>query len=330
MEDRVQTLKISNEDDAYIILKQALNDELPDNVKISFEGWPVLDLKIKGEDFNATIPSRILQPLIELQREVNKIYCRSRYNSEATQRLTDEERDALELIIQVNQGSTELFSQMGKIFNETIEKSNMNGKQVATILIAVAFFYTSHSAWKEWLIHKEKIHSQELSASLSDKETERLKLFTEAVNSNNDALKAIEGFDLFRSSLAKKLKPSDEIHVSHEKIISGEQAQTIVYSPAVETEIIRISGKFTITNIGFPSTFGEPYKLHVKRINDGLVLTVEASHANISEPQIEIITNAGFGIKVVNLQINAQKKNGEISKPKLYSISWGEEPVSSN
>lgn len=59
-------LVIRNEDQAWEALQSALAEEVSETTQVVFEGWPVFKLTISGADFNASIPTRIMPPILEL------------------------------------------------------------------------------------------------------------------------------------------------------------------------------------------------------------------------------------------------------------------------
>lgn len=317
----IQTIKITNEDEAFEVITEALGNNLPDNVQIEFKGWPILHIKLKGDDFKGTMPTRIMHPILDLQKELNKVYCREKYGTDNTNRLTDEERENLELIIQVNEGSSEYFANICKAMTELAKATNMSGKDVVLLVTVLATSYTATTSWKSWLTHEESKHNIEQTVRLSEEETKRQALLADAINNNTKLILAAEGADNVKNEFAKRLKPRDSIEVNGEVIMDGAHAKKIVKTIPVEPEDIRIDDIFVITDVSFPQELGQPYKLSVKKISDKSTLVIEASHAAITDDQIAVIKDAGFGIKRVLLSINAKKKNDRIYNAKLVGIS---------
>lgn len=318
--DEIKKYVISNDDEALSFLKESLKNNLPDNVSVEFSNWPVFKLSIYGDDFHGTIPTRIMPPILDLQEEINRAYCRAKYGSESLRSLTDEERDALELVVEVNEGCTEFIAEIGKVFNDAIKASSMTGPETAIVFVSIGMFVAGAYGWKQWLLSRERMHQADVTVRMSQEETKRNEILADTIKHNSQVRAASEGINEFRTNLAKKLKPTDEVKHDGEFIVDGATASTIAKKPKEEPSATRIDGDFAILNIGFPEQFGEPYKLHVKRIKDNMRLTVEASHDVISHDQIETIKAAGFGVKVVALEINAQKRHDQISNAKLYNI----------
>lgn len=320
--DTIESRIIKTEDDAFFALKQALNDEIDDTVNIIFEGWPVFKITLEGEDFNATMPTRIMPPILDLQKEIHRIYCRAKYNDDSTRRLTDDERKQLELIVEVKAGSSEYITRLGGALNEIIRSSNMTGKQVVILLVAIAALITSDYAWKDWLQNKEKESQLETSVSLSKEETHRLEIVTKAIQSNPEIAKTRQAIDELRSDLAKKLQPEDRLKVNSQSIVNGSRAAQITAPPRQLSEDIRMDGEFFINEVKFPKKFGEEYRFNVTRIVDNKTLMVNVSPSKLTDKQLAILKNSGFSVKRTLMEINAKESRGHISHANLVSIKW--------
>ena len=99
--------KIESENDAFALLREIVEGEKIDETQsIELVNWPRFVIRIKGEQFNGTIPTRIMPSLLELQKEVNKAYCLAVYGEESTRKLTKKDREKLELVVKVDKGSS--------------------------------------------------------------------------------------------------------------------------------------------------------------------------------------------------------------------------------
>lgn len=70
-------------------------------VDISFDGWPVIDLHYKGSDFNSSIPTRVMPPLLGAQKEIYRLYCQLTYGEDNLRKLSPADRERLELVFNV-------------------------------------------------------------------------------------------------------------------------------------------------------------------------------------------------------------------------------------
>ena len=63
----MSVFEIKSEDEAFSFL---LRDPTAEGA--SFSGWPVLSLRIEGEDFDGSVPTRIMPAALELQKEIHR------------------------------------------------------------------------------------------------------------------------------------------------------------------------------------------------------------------------------------------------------------------
>ena len=317
---------IETEDQAYEILKSALSEasDFDERLQISFDGWPSIKIKFEGDDFNGGLPSRMLEPLIELQKTIYRVYCRSKYDSDDLRKLTQKDKEALELVVIPTPGCTDVLIELGGLFNEIIQSSNMNGTETTIVIVAAGVLFTASVAWKNWLNNKREEHADENTVKLSQQETERLKIVSDALTANPSLNEIKQEIEQFRSDLTKKLKPNDRIFVGgdNEQLLNGEEAAELSHTPREKSVETRIDGEFLITEVKFPRTLDEKYIFYVERVSDGLELKVAANRENLTMDQITILKEGGFGMRKVIMAINAKLIRDTYSHAKLYSISW--------
>jgi hypothetical protein len=128
--------------------------------------------------------------------------------------------------------------------------------------------------------------------------------------------------------LAKKLHPEDKLKINTQPIVTGARAIQITSTPRIASEEMRIDGEFVINEVKFPKSYGEDYRFNVTRFIDNKTLTVNVSPSKISDQQLAILKDGGFGIRKVILEINAKDSRGHISGANLVSIKWPETPKS--
>lgn len=320
----IEQVIIKSEDDAFAALQKALAQELDENTQVVFEGWPVFRLTISGEDFDSSMPTRIMPPILDLQKEVYRIYCKARYNTEDTRRLTQDERELLELVVTVERGSSAFITELANSLNEIIKNSNMSGDQALILLVSVSALLAASFGWKEWLRTREREHGQNITVQMSEQETRRLELVTEAMRQKPELVENKESIDRFRSDLSKKLKPDNQITVDNQPVITGVRAAEIVPEPRAAAEDLRIDGEFVINEVKFPRVFGGKYRFSVTRVIDQKQMMVDALPSVLTDEQIGVLKEGGFGVRPVLMEINAKSLRGNISSASLVSIRWPE------
>lgn len=322
MNDPIEKIIINNEDEAWDILEKALHKEIGDSAQISFNGWPVFNLTIEGKDFHGSIPTRIMPPILDLQKEIHRIYCRAKYNNENTNKLTHEERSALELVVKIKPGSTQFITDIYRALNEIIGNSNMSGTQVLILLITISTLIATSIGWKNWLSAKEKETGLESTILHSQEETKRMKIFSDAVSKTPELEQNRNAISNIKSDLSKKLKPTDRLNINNEPIINGEYAREILSATKEIPRAVRMDGTYRINDVKFPKEYGGRYRFSVTRLKDERTFIVDAAPDILTQEQISILKESGFGVKSVNLGINAKESRGHIIEANILSIEW--------
>lgn len=312
-------LVIDSENKAWEIFAKSLKNEIGDDIQIEFSNWPTFELKIKGKDFYGTVPTRIMPPILELQKEIHRLYCQLKYDSKNLAKLTDQDRELLELIVKVEEGSSNYVAELWEALNTAIKESNMSGRQVLILLLGVSFMITSSVAWKDWLITKEKQHDQQATLQLSQEETQRTQLIIDGMKQSNQLKEAKQSIDSIRDSAARKLKPSDQLFVSKSEIVNGARATEVVPPPKEEPKEIRIDGEFIIKEIKFSDKKTKSHRMVVTRVLDQKTYTVDIPFTYLNYEQKKLIAG-GFDGQRVLLELNAREYRGTIRSASLVTI----------
>lgn len=201
----------------------------------------------------------------------------------------------------------------------------MSGAQVVTVILGIAALIASSSAWKEWVQSNERTHFQEVTIELSKQETERTKILKEAISSSSELKRSDNAIDDFRTSLATKLEPSDQLDVNGNQIITGEHASEILSEPKNTARDVRLDGQYAVNQVKFPSKLGRMYRFNITRLSDDKTFMADAKPDLLSKEQIDIIRDGSFGLKYLNLSINAKDNKGTISGAKIISIDWAKD-----
>ncbi len=263
-----------------------------------------------------------MPPILELQKEIHRIYCKAKYNTEDTRKLKPDEREILELIVTIKPGSTKFITKLFEALNEIIKNSNMNGKEAVILLVSVSAIIATTVGWKDWVSLKEREHGKDVTVRLSEQETKRLELVTKALSKEPELIKSKQFISEFKTDLSKKLKPTDQLKVNESSVINGVRASEIAPAPRKLAEDIRLDGEFVINEVKFPKVYGDKYRFSVTRLIDDKNVLVDVSPDKLTDEQITILKDSGFGIKKVIMEINAKELRGHISAANLVKIKW--------
>lgn len=316
-------LFIRNEDDAWRVLKYALDDgsNIPEDIDVIFEGWPTYDLNIKGKDWHSTVPTRVMAPLLEVQKDLHRAYTAICYSSGNLNRLTVEDREKLELVIEVKEGSSEydadLWKQLGAIAEAAVGK--MTGTEIIITVVSLGLIITGGAVAKHWISTRLKEKESDNQIALSTQETERVRVITEAM-SNRPVIEEIRDSSIItQSRMLKVLKPGDRI-VTSGVTLSSEEASEVAQTERAVSEDIDIRGVFRV--LANDASRSEGFRIKVQRVSDALTLSAEVP-IELDIDQKKLIKDAEWskGMELVSLHITGSMLRGKINNAVVYSAS---------
>lgn len=315
---------IKSEEDAWKWLKEAASEkpELDEVLNIKFEGWPVLGLHYSGRDFDSSVPTRIMPPLLEAQKEIHRLYCQLRYGDQNLRKLKYDDRQKLELNIKVKKGSSKYDTNLSEILTEAAKAAvtNMDSAHILYSIIAIALSWGSTVAWKSWLAHQEKQSETESRVKMSSLEKEKLELLTQVHKKDPQLRELSKGVDNFRNDSLHQLKPNDSFTVPGSDMeVDGDYASDITTKPRVQSKEIRIDGEFIIQSVVSGETKG--FKVKVKRVLDGKDINVTIPEEILTGDLKAILKNNEWDKKPFLMQVNAKELRGEITSATLVSAS---------
>lgn len=137
---------ITSEEDFINFLDEVKSEDLdseefifPD---VKFEGWPILDINVKGPKYHQTITSSMVFGMSILNEEIQRAFATIRYGSQNLQRLTNEDKQKLDIVFAITEGSSDAEGTTDKIINAALSflrdsMSGMTGWQKMAVVIAL-------------------------------------------------------------------------------------------------------------------------------------------------------------------------------------------------
>jgi len=139
-----ESIIIRSSDDAWQLLQEIeAGREFSPDLDLRFEGWPVFEMRVQGRDWDSTVPTRVMTPLLEVQKDLYRTLMLIRYGKASLRRLTDEDRELLELVIRVGKGSSDYKAPLHASLNELVKQAigKMESKHIVQTLVCVALVY---------------------------------------------------------------------------------------------------------------------------------------------------------------------------------------------
>lgn len=196
----MEALTIKSADEAWEYIEQDLDGFIKDLPGIKFEGWPTFSIKVTGAKYNSTLPSGMLPALYELQLALYRIYAEA--TNRSVKNLSQKERSELEIIFNIQQGSSDVKADFSEALNTIAKGIKMKSGHVALSVLGIAAMITADSMFSTY---KES----EVSKSANDLEAKRIEqqnrlldripiastAQSEAMDATTAVLKSVQGAD---------------------------------------------------------------------------------------------------------------------------------------
>jgi hypothetical protein len=304
---------ISSEEEAWAAFERATSgDGFPEGVELVFQNWPMFQMDIKGRDWHSTVPTRVMSPLLEVQKDINRAYTSIKYSDFNLRKLKDEDRDELEVVVKVEKGSSIFNAELWKQFSHMAEAAigRMNGDQIVITVLGIALAITAPVMY-------------ESRFDLSQQETERLKVFAEAVKVH-PALQTIrEDTQATHNRLLKAVKPGDSVAMKGVELRSDEVA-VLVQPERERAQDIFIDGVFVV--LGNRTDKSDGFRITVKRLSDQLTLNADVP-LELPFEQQQLIQQAEWSKGRIRLSITASILRDAITQAVVGSAEEFIDPI---
>lgn len=321
-DDGWERIVITNQEQAWEVFQAAVNGEkLPERLILKFKGWPNFEMKVVGRDWNSTVPTRVMSPLLEIQKDINRKYVEIAYGSANLKKLRNEDRDQLEILVEVSKGSSDYKAPLDEQLNVLAKKAleRMESRDIVIALVGVALVWGGVEISKAWIAARQQAVSAEVTVQLSKQETERLKVFERAVRQSPVLGSARQDFEESQNRLLKALKPNDSTELKG-VALSGSDAMEITHQERARAEDTDITGVFRV--LANDASKGNDFRIKIARLADGLTLNavvpMELDHA-----QKLLIQKAEWskGAFLVQIDLTAKLLRGSITEAQVYRVS---------
>lgn len=315
---------ITSEADAWAALERATSGEgFPDGVELVFHNWPTFQLDIKGRDWYSTVPTRVMTPLLDVQKDINRAYTSIRYNDFNLRKLKDEERDELEVVVEVGKGSSIFNADLWKQFSHMAEAAigRMNGNQIVIAVLGVAIAIVAPVMYRAWLASRQKEKEIENRVQLSQQETERLKVFADAVKARPSLQTVREDMQATHNRLLKTVKAGDSVIMKGVELQSDE-VEVLVQPERERAQDIFIEGVFVV--LGNRTDKSDGFRITVKRLSDQLTLNADVP-LELPYEQQQLIQQAEWSKGRIKLWITASVLRDSISQALVGSAAIEED-----
>lgn len=304
-----QVFKITNDEDALKLLEKALYRNI-DNISIEATDWPKLSIKYHGGDFDGTVTAAVARTIIELQNTVNSIYCLCVYGDTSTRKLKNEEREALQIRVQVKEGCTELdLVEISKLLLEQIGKMSDPYQASVYIFFILACFCAVGFVY--WLQKKDKENERGHQLEMKKETTEQLKVFSDFASKFPQCKTALSMSDQLNDNIIRTAGEASSVEANG-IVIGKDQIKSLQQKKRNTSRTARLEGDFKVNMADFENKKYKEFRL--KRADGKLEFLAKTDNQNI----IKELVNAGVSDEYIHLNVDATILGDDIKDAWIY------------
>ena len=315
---------IKNEDDAFEYLQKIIDHGIDlEKDTIRFDGWPYLSLYIKGSKFDSSLTPSLMKGFLELQKGINRSYCLVKYGTPNTNVLTKAEREELEIKVKVEGGSTttgvDLQSLLTNIGTKVIDK--MDPTTLAITLVSLGLIWAGKTSYAAYLENRRQTRENEVKSEetremlksqqfMSEQETERTRLLTQVMLSNNAVSNVSKVADDTKAALIKELGTTASSTIQGISV-DGEMAAELAKNARRKSIDVAFNARFRILTVD--STDPETFKVRLRNIETKEEFNAKVQDYSLDSKYIKALQYGEWSKTPINLVVSAKSKDNEIS-----------------
>lgn len=297
----VREVVIKSEEEALLILNQALNGEISDDdtVVLKFDGWPTFNLEVEGERYHSTVTSSLMKGLLEYQQVINRIFADSVY-AKGARALTDEDRGNLELTFEVNEGCSDIAAQLQESMNRLGEKmiEKMTGGQLVITVLGLALAASLYFGRQNELDHDAAVAGENNRHALEEK----------LVQSNENIAKAMQETNQALISIVRSTPDAQKVSAGNAEF-DRDDILGLVQKERESTTPSRIDGDYYIVSI---KNMPDKWRLDVIKAGSNDLIKVDLFKGQHAADGIDEIVDAFVGESAIYLHALAKVKDQKV------------------
>lgn len=317
--NKLPNVIIRSEAEAYDILTKALAGDVPEYDQIIFEGWPTLELYLKGEKFDQSLTPTVMKGLIELQKGIYRAYSVASFGT-PNKRLTDEEKKDFEIKVDVKGGSSLLEINFGEVAKNLIQAigGRMNSKDLLIAIISIAVLYFGDSSYKNYLENRKEIAIKESSDETQRETLKALKFNTEQETKRAEIIATLAANYPKVNGIASEARTAQAEVVK--SLSAGDKSKVggVALTPEITTTLtknarrtsneVRIDGQYKILKLDWSDPL--KFKVRIYSPKTGIQLDAIVQDDSLDGKYKEAIKVGEWSRKLVELSVNAKLIGG--------------------
>lgn len=330
-----QNITIKNEADAFEAIQIYLKEGgFKGGVELS--GWPKLEVRLVGEKFDATITPPVMKSFLELQNLVYKSYAIAQYDTDDTRKLSSEEREELEILVKVEEGSSIFEIDFQGVLEKFAQKAaeTMSPELIAITVIGLGVLWVGKASYGAYLDYRKEVRLGEAKTEeqrniletmrqSSKEETRRMELMTKLLV-REPKLEEVsrQAYDS-KTEMLKGFATADAATVSG-ITTTGEEAHELVVNARRKAAERRLDGFYRVLRVD--SSDPEAFKVKIRKHRGPLEFEALVQDITLDAEKKEILQYAEWERTTVYLNINAKVLDDSIKSAVVIGVERRDPP----
>lgn len=326
-DETTEPIRIESEAQAFQVLRRALADEFDGaNVRLDFDGWPVLTIELEGEGYRSTITAPMAEGLVELQRAMYRAYARLVKGASSATSLTNEEKTSIQFKAKIEDGCSLIKVDMAdfaeKVALATVGK--MSSTQLVITIVSLAAIAGSAVAYRSFLKARSEDRKNELASqeriALSADERARQDQLVKALAREPRLQHVSDDFDDARTGILKGVADAQSIEVQGTQLTNFE-ARALAATARQRAQEVRLDGVYYIHRIDW-SRADEARLSLVGQEAQTREFVATLGTLDLSAERKVILQSAEWERRPLHLTINGTRLRGEITTARIVGVAW--------
>ena len=328
------TPEIKSEDDAFAVLSDLLaGASFAPDVQLKLTGWPVIEISLQGKGWDSTLSPKVMEALLDLQKEIYRSQAILRYNSTNTGKLTNEEKEALEIRVKVEKGSTvakiDLSPQLLEIAQKAVEK--MPPEFIAGTAIALGMLWAGTAVVKHIVTSRKEVRLQEIQAeshklplehlaAMSKEETKRVEMLADVIKKQPRLEEVARHMQLAHESVIRSLGQAEAGKYNGVEI-SGDAARELSKNARNKSEEDDLSGLYGIVNNNTSNPMMFKVTVQNQESHEQFTATVDSKAFAVDGELKEKLKTAEWDRETIYLHIKGVRRAGKVVEAAITGAS---------
>lgn len=282
-----------------------------------------LRIDVDGERYHSSIPGELSRGLWELQEALYKAAAFALTGSEDIRRLSAVQRQQLELVFAVSEGSTDLLANLQGFFDALGEGfKSMSDTHKAVVIVAIAVIVAGY-LWGDTLLdgyYDQKGRLLEAQVQQQDEaaENERLRIVRDMIAQHPEVARFDQAMDSGARAIARGAQDASSLQIGPQKIDSAQIQYINQRAARVPSTSVTVVESFAVFQADTRSHESTKYMLGRQ---DGSEFAVTVLHDTLSADDQEKLWTAARQRQRIELEVTiTTNKDGVVRSAQVISV----------